>query len=172
MSTAHCDRVRQFMQRANQATPNQPCLPNSEVRLLRAKLILEECLETIHALGFDLNILVPKDGLMLRQTGRPVNLVEIADGCADVSVVAIGTLIACGIDDEPILELVDETNLEKFGEGSYAREDGKWIKPRDWKPPKIATELVQQGLDTKIYSIVAEESYREQGTTKSVGPTD
>ena len=65
------------------------------------------------------------------------NLVEIADGCADMSVVAMGTLLSCGIDDVELLKEVDESNLRKFGEGSYRREDGKWMKPPGWEPPNI-----------------------------------
>jgi predicted HAD superfamily Cof-like phosphohydrolase len=63
--------------------------------------------------------------------------VEVVDGCADISVVTIGTLIAFGVDDETVLEEVDASNLRKFEPGSYRREDGKWIKPPSWTPPDI-----------------------------------
>jgi len=59
-------------------------------------------------------------------------------------VVTIGTLIAFGVDDEPVLEEVDQANLRKFGPGSYERDDGKWIKPPDWTPPDILGVLERQ----------------------------
>jgi predicted HAD superfamily Cof-like phosphohydrolase len=71
-------------------------------------------------------------------------MIEVADGCADVSVVTIGTLSACGIADKPLLKEVDESNLRKFGPGYSKREDGKWIKPPDWKVPDIAKVLNEQ----------------------------
>jgi len=69
--------------------------------------------------------------------GNPVDVEGVVDGCADISVVTIGTLIAFGVDDEPVLEEVDSANLRKFGPGGYRREDGKWMKPPDWTAPDI-----------------------------------
>ncbi|RME74113.1 MAG: hypothetical protein D6785_16225, partial [Planctomycetota bacterium] len=77
--------------------------------------------------------------------GKKPSLVEIADGCADIMVVTTGTLSACGISDIPLQEEVDQNNLSKFGPGGYEREDGKWVKPPDHKPPKILKILEDQG---------------------------
>ena len=73
------------------------------------------------------------------------NLEGVVDGCADISVVTIGTLIAFGVEDEPVLKAVDEANLRKFGPGSFVREDGKWMKPPDWTPPDILGVIARQG---------------------------
>ena len=80
---------------------------------------------------------------------RDPNLVEIADGCADLSVVTIGTLSACGIADEMLLGVVDANNLAKFGPGHSIREDGKLIKPKNHKPPDIAQllEIQTRGVE-------------------------
>lgn len=130
------------MQKVGQDTPDEAVIPEEDVRILRAKLILEEALETIEAMGVTVRA-GGKDGPVLDddsfdyEADGEVDLIEVADGCADISVVTIGTLIAFGIDDEPLLEEVDASNLRKFSEGSYRREDGKWIKPPDWHPPNI-----------------------------------
>ena len=143
MPTAHYDRVKAFMQKVGQATPEIATIPDSKIRILRAKLILEEALETVEALGVHVHI----EGVELLEEGLvysasdTVNMQEVADGCADISVVTIGTLIAFGIDDEPLLEEVDASNLRKFGEGSYRREDGKWMKPPGWTPPDIMAAI-------------------------------
>ncbi len=140
------------MQKAGQATPTTPKIPDEATRILRAKLILEEALETVEALGVhvtvDTNragrtILDRNEGLTFEASGD-VDLEGVVDGCADISVVTIGTLIAFGVDDEPILEEVDGANLRKFAPGSYVRDDGKWMKPPDWRPPDIMGVIDRQ----------------------------
>ncbi|MDA0683314.1 MAG: hypothetical protein O2797_07415 [Bacteroidetes bacterium] len=139
MPTPHYQRVKDFMQRVGQDTPEKATIPDEGIRILRAKLILEEALETVAALG----VTVHASGAEVLEEGleytapNAVDLKEVVDGCADISVVTIGTLIAFGIDDEPVLEEVDASNLRKFSEGSYRREDGKWMKPPGWTPPDI-----------------------------------
>ena len=154
MPTPHYTRVRAFMQKVGQETPSSPMIPDERTRLLRAKLILEEAIETINALGVEVRlrgtggqagiVTVDPHELAFAIKGE-VDLEGVVDGCADISVVTVGTLIAFGVDDEPILEEVDRANLRKFGPGSYAREDGKWIKPPDWTPPDILGVLERQG---------------------------
>jgi len=137
--TPHHARVADFMLRAKQAVPLFPIIPSAEVRKLRAKLILEEALETVRGLGFAVHMKGDREieGEVFHPTTDDLDfldvfepdLVEIVDGCADISVVTTGTLIACGVPDEPVLEMVDYNNLMKFGPGHSYREDGKLIKP-------------------------------------------
>lgn len=130
------------MQKAGQATPETVTIPDAETRILRAKLILEEALETVHALGVMVRVESAEgpelvEGHLHYSDGRPPDLEMVVDGCADISVVTMGTLIAFGVDDEPVLEEVDAANLRKFGPGGWRRDDGKWMKPKDWTPPDI-----------------------------------
>ena len=154
-TSSHYDQVREFHEKAEQPIRTVPQLPPAGERFLRAKLILEECLETIEALGFDLwvgygeNVWQPKVGentTMLVPNAKE-SLVEIADGCADIAVVTSGTLIACGIKDIPLQEEVNLNNLAKFTDGGYRRDDGKWIKPPNHQPPDIEALLREQGWD-------------------------
>jgi len=143
MPTSHFRRVREFMKKAGQETPADVTIPDAATRILRAKLILEEALETVHALGVVVragDAAGPEliEGHLYYSDGREPDLEGVVDGCADISVVTIGTLIAFGVDDEPVLEEVDRANLRKFAEGSWRRDDGKWMKPPDWTPPDIA----------------------------------
>ncbi|MBO6577074.1 MAG: hypothetical protein JJ896_15100 [Rhodothermales bacterium] len=139
MPSPHFKRVRTFMQKAGQETPAETLIPDAETRILRAKLILEEALETVEALGVKVKAGetdVLEENLHYSD-GNPVDVEGVVDGCADISVVTVGTLIAFGVDDEPVLEEVDSANLRKFGPGGYRRNDGKWMKPPDWTPPDI-----------------------------------
>lgn len=152
--THHALRVQKFMQLAGQELPTAPCIPSEEVRRLRAKLILEEAIETVRGLGFEIwSCIPPADdkcpipdttNLRFDATLTP-DLVEIADGCADISVVTIGTLLACGICDEPIIQAVDLANIKKLEGDWHRREDGKIVKPANWEAPDIAGLLRLQG---------------------------
>ncbi len=151
----HQRRVEQTMRSANQRVRQSPGVPSDEERLLRAKLILEEALETVSALGFDPIIVVPyPPSQQIKVTmeavkftpARDPDLVAIADGCADISVVVSGTLSSCGIADELLLEEVDESNIRKFDDGCILREDGKYLKPAGWVPPNIERVLDEQRL--------------------------
>lgn len=120
MMSEHQKRIAEFMRLAGQDLPDRITVPSREVRELRARLILEEAIETIDALGFCAEVVIRDDGSQ-RMKGpivvahdRGYNLAQIADGCADISVVTIGTLLAFGIADKPLLEEVDRSNLAKF----------------------------------------------------------
>lgn len=139
------------MHHAGQETPAAPTIPDEETRVLRAKLILEEALETVKALGVGVRVTTDDgrevdfhhvDHLDFFPAGD-VDLEGVVDGCADISVVTVGTLIAFGVDDEPVLEEVDMANLRKFAPGSYRRDDGKWMKPPGWTPPDIPGVLAR-----------------------------
>lgn len=97
-------------------------------------------METINALGFRL---LP-DSTKIDFVEATADIVEIADGCADLMVVTIGTAIACGIDLDPIFQEVHRSNMSKFIDG-HRREDGKWIKGPAYSPPNIKAELIKQG---------------------------
>lgn len=150
LRSEHQRRVADFMRLAGQNVPDLPTEPTEKERLLRAKLMFEETMETIRkglgvsvACGIDSD---EKDGEWVVPEffiSGPFCMVETIDGCADVMVVTTGTLAACGIPDEPFQKLVDENNLAKFGPGHTIREDGKLIKPPGHKPPDIAGKLVE-----------------------------
>jgi predicted HAD superfamily Cof-like phosphohydrolase len=152
--SGHQQSVDLFMQLAEQEVPNAPKIPDEKTRILRAKLILEEALETIRlGLGVevvacgnnDMIVQVTEDNLRFCPSPEHMpNLEQIADGCADIKVVTTGTLSACGIADLLVQHAVDCNNLKKFSPGGKKREDGKWQKPPDHKPPDIQAVLDQQ----------------------------
>lgn len=159
--TAHQQRIDEFMTLAGQQLPMFPILPGEDVRRFRAAIILEEALETIKALGFTLLINVPNAGydggfsqicqpewisISQTQVYEP-SLVEIADGCGDLSVVTIGTLTACGIADQPVLEAVDQNNLNKFKPRCpNCKEEMKLIKT-----PEPGTMLTGSSVQSVVY---------------------
>lgn len=149
MKSQHQQRVEELMVKAGQEIPHKPTIPSKEIRLLRAKLILEEATETIMALGCTIGS--DEYGMGMEHVlnvnineGYDLSLEEIADGCWDTIVVTTGTLSACGIHDTEGQREVDENNLAKFGPGGYRRDDGKWVKPPNHPKPRIKEVLEAQ----------------------------
>lgn len=171
--SVHQHSVDAFMRKAQQALPDGPVVPDAATRVLRAKLIYEEAMETINALGVSVHVAVSPDEnhaflnspLMRRvyhaefrtrdirepaSIDYPVDLQGVVDGCCDVSVVTIGTLSAFGVPGYLHQRLVDASNMAKFGPGGHRRDDGKWIKPPDWQKPPLGELLVLQGANPDL----------------------
>ena len=158
--TNHYDSVRRFHANSGQGLPNYINKPSEERRLLRARLIIEEALETIEALGVTLYHDVGHDGWSGERGDIHIDNVNLSidddsefdiqgvvDGCADLSVVAMGTMVECGVqDDEPVLQEVDLSNLAKTGPGSWKRSDGKIMKPANWSTPDVMGAIDGDGV--------------------------
>jgi predicted HAD superfamily Cof-like phosphohydrolase len=145
MKSTHQRDVEAFMLRGGQEVPIIPTMPNKEILELRANLIMEEALETIHALGC--SVLVKdynKDELLeyeIVSKTTNINLVNIVDGCCDLAVVTTGTLSACGIPDMPFQDEVNKNNLLKFKDGVIKDRNGKIMKPKNHSKPRIQSIL-------------------------------
>jgi hypothetical protein len=130
---------------ARQAQGTPYTIPSYQVRYLRAKLILEETLETILALGFD------AQGTISPEEVHAPNLEDIIDGCCDLNYVLTGTLVSCGVPDMPHIAEVCRANEDKFPGGqAIFREDGKFQKPEGWQPPdhaRVQREVIDASTD-------------------------
>lgn len=165
--------VIQFMKLFQQELHAKPTIPSLESRKLRAKLIMEEALETVAALGLSVEWTsihcqqITPNSIAFYESNQP-NLVEIADGLADLHYVAYcGTGAACGIDMEPVFAEVHRSNMSKmwtkedikqakklhptgvvehYGGGLYRiLVDGKVIKSPSYSPANITQVLAKQG---------------------------
>ena len=113
-----------------QETPDKPTPLDEETAKLRARLILEEDLETIvKGLGLEVVFSTPSGNVAINRDNiadiigakvitfnkvDEVNMEELADGLADSAYVgAYGTAVAAGIDLEPIEDVVHECNMTK-----------------------------------------------------------
>lgn len=82
----------------------------------------------------------------LRELVAAINncdLVEIADGLADLSYVTFATALNFGIDLKPIFEEVHRSNMSKVG--GILNGQGKLIKPKTYTPPELVPLLKAQG---------------------------
>ena len=115
--------VLQFHKAFGIAISHKPKIPDKKTCELRKKLIEEEFNELKEAIDNN-------------------NMVEAADGLADLLYVIYGTAISFGLDMEPIFDEVHRSNMTKIG--GHKREDGKWIKPETYEPPDLISIIVKQ----------------------------
>lgn len=152
--------------------------PPVEERILRAKLLLEEVVETIAAMGL---AITSKDmvgwhsdkfGIVHRE-GVLYDPIEVADGLADVKVIANGTALCFGIPQDEVDYEVWASNMTKVGAdgkaivnqcnviGCMSGKDGlcapshlidpaqpvgKVLKPETYVPANIARLYVEQTI--------------------------
>jgi len=113
--------VARFHNATGQPVLTYPLLVEQRVELRKA-LIKEEYEEVIEA--FDAG-----------------DLVELADGLADLIYVCVGAALEMGIPLDRVWSEVQRSNMAKIdpltGKVAY-REDGKVKKPDGWTPPDIA----------------------------------
>ena len=145
----HQEMVQDFHEKFGSTVGTFPELRDRE---LRAKLILEEAVETVAAMGFYVGATIfepygpeenqpdPLAGFW-KQYDKP-NFAEVIDGLADLEYVLKGAAVTFGIDLEPFFAEVHRSNMDK--EGGRTREDGKVLKPDGWQPPDIDKLLIRQ----------------------------
>lgn len=155
-------RVHDFIARIPaqaKALRDTPGLPPLDVRILRARLMMEELIELIQdGLGLDIWIdakervagvgqfTVNYEDVHFEESHvRKPNVVLVADGLADCEVVNMGTAAVCGIDSGKVFDAVMDNNDLKIDRGTIDG-FGKLVKPADHKPPDIRAVLVEQGL--------------------------
>ncbi len=116
--------VRDFHEKYGCLMKDEPTMPDPQVRLLRASLIVEEAAEFMSA-------------------ARNANMEGMCDALADLLYVTYGTAVVMGVDMEPISDEVQASNMTKDGGGSDS--GGKIMKGPDFCPPDIKSRLDEQG---------------------------
>lgn len=119
-------------------------IPEDE-RALRARLVLEEALEFVEAMGCSVTCggaAVTQDLVKVEVLDdESIDLTEATDALADIIVVTKGSALTLGIPVDDAFRIVHDTNMSKLGpDGSPIRReaDGKVLKPDGWVPPTEA----------------------------------
>ncbi len=116
--------VQEFHEKYGCLVNYTPTIPDSDVCLLRARLIVEEAAEFMAAAS-------NKD------------MEGMCDALADLLYVTYGTAVVMGVDMEPISDEVQRSNMTKDGGGKDS--GGKIMKGPDFEPPNIVDKLEEQG---------------------------
>jgi predicted HAD superfamily Cof-like phosphohydrolase len=125
--------------------PISPAEPRLRDTALRARLIIEEAVETIVGLlGASAARNLLHEYAYRVGTDETPDLVETIDGLCDLIYVAYGAAEAIGIDLEPFFDEVHRTNMAKAGAG--LDEHGKLDRTTlaRWSPPRLADILEAQ----------------------------
>jgi predicted HAD superfamily Cof-like phosphohydrolase len=137
-------------------------MPTSDVpeleRLLRARLVLEEALEFVEAMGCTVYVpdfmggmaqVVPSSDMLVQiDPTRDMDLELAADALADTAYVVEGSAVQLGIDLDPVFAEVHRSNMSKLGADGkpiYRTEDGKVLKGPGFRPPDIGRVLRDLG---------------------------
>lgn len=134
-----------------------------KTRELLARLILQEAIETVNALGFHPQSLEDRENFILTPDSKEfLDINEIIDGCCDVVYVAIGAMVALGVPDLPHLEEVCRANNDKFPGGkAIINKYGKYQKPEGWiGPDHNKVRLEMDGVDLcSLAEVLANKDY-------------
>lgn len=117
--------VGEFHLACDQPVRYKPALPTADEAALRLRLITEEFEETKRAI----------------ETG---DIVEVADGLADLIYVIAGTALVYGLPLDEVWSEVHDSNMAKVDPETgkvLKRADGKILKRPGWTPPDIKTVL-------------------------------
>lgn len=131
----------------HEATGQGYMIDTPEGRALRAKLIMEEAVETVAALGFDVDAHIMDPTITrLGNDGPDADIVgdfykrydeyhplDYIDGLCDLTYVVMGGAVNAGINLQPHFDEVHAANMRKLA--GPKREDGKQLKPEGWVGP-------------------------------------
>lgn len=133
----HVTPVLEFHEAFGHPVAWSPTVATAELRVLRAKLLLEEALEFVEAAGLEVTGNPANPNLTVRQDAQP-DLVKMADALADVRVIADGSNIVFGLPGNKIFLLAHEANMSKLGADGKPiyRSDGKILKGPNFRPPE------------------------------------
>lgn len=133
------DKVRLFMEEVKGLTvTNRPHVPVESAQELCFKLIVEEYTELLLAMND------------FRSSNSLQDMVQIADGMADLIYVILYAANTYGLDMVQIFDEVQRSNMTK--KGGEKREDGKQLKPKNFSPPDIESIILRQlGIDIIAY---------------------
>jgi len=116
---SNIDKLKEFHKKANYPINDKLNLDTRESEMpLRVELLKEEFSEYLRA-EYDNDI------------------VEVADGLADMLYIIYGTALTYGIPLDRIFDEVHRSNMTKFTEGVIVRDDGKILKGKDFEEPKL-----------------------------------
>ena len=146
MSKSQLEMVREFHVATGSPWLPSPGVPPHDRVRLRAKLILEEALETVGAMiGFhdeDVKRMVLRLNHLIDQIDPQAQLPNVAKELNDLLYVTHGAIGEFGL-PESMFEAVHENNMSKLG--GPRRSDGKQLKPEGYVKFDAAKFLAENG---------------------------
>lgn len=136
------EMVEEFHRAMGLPVRTTPTMPSEAERLMRARLVLEEALEVVRALGC---VAAPRwDGEIEVVVNHQPDLTNVAHELNDLLYVAHGGLAEMGAPPGVFAE-IHRANMSKLGDDGkpVLRADGKVMKGPNYKPPDVAGVLAR-----------------------------
>lgn len=105
--------VAEFHRAMGQPVGDSPRPLPADRIAVRVELIREEFMELLEALGWQGE--QDSEGHYVFPADAKVDMVEMADACIDLEYVVKGLLVEAGIDDGPLFDEVQRSNMSKLG---------------------------------------------------------
>lgn len=154
----HQEKVREFMKMLGRSTG--PAMPKLRDPRLRARLIMEEAVETVTALVGSGGALSLAQEFTRKiydgwdSTNDKPDIVAALDGLADLEYVTLGTYEDIGVDGGKYFDEVHRSNMTKTCE--VIDEHGKsGKKGAGYEPPRIA-DLLEEDLFSARFAVAME----------------
>lgn len=132
----NAERVRQFHRAVGNVDPPVPTQPDEAVLSLRRALIEEESREVLEAFA--------RFQAAPLEAGRAAEFHALVHELTDMLYVTYGALVAFGVEPDDVFAEVHRANMQKVA--GPKREDGKQLKPKDWRPADVSGVLTAQKL--------------------------
>lgn len=159
------NRFQEAVAEFHAATGGRGSIFYRDGQLLRARLIMEEAVETVAALGFDVEARIydisnhGNDTVFKKYYGK-LDLLDFIDGLCDLTYVTMGGAVNADVNIERHFEEVHRANMLKLT--GPKREDGKQLKPEGWLPPDHRRIL-------EVYKTASEEE--AEANARTTDPT-
>lgn len=144
----HTTPVAEFHAAFGHPIETAPTVPNLAQRLLRVKLLAEELLEFADGcgVGIVMDNILEHHIVVEPQPDSSCDLIECADGLADLRYLVDGGNLIFGFPGERLLAEVHRSNMSKLGADGrpVTRADGKTMKGPNYFKPDIAGVLFAQ----------------------------
>jgi predicted HAD superfamily Cof-like phosphohydrolase len=145
-------------------TSDKPTLLTPSEVSTRVSFIAEELVELLAAVSHSEEDLYARVTELIRQISEAESkeikafnpnkteleqIVAIADGLTDINYFNQGTFSMCGIEPQPLMNIVHFANMSKLGPDNkpiYRESDGKIMKPEGWVAPEpmLEKEIIRQ----------------------------
>jgi predicted HAD superfamily Cof-like phosphohydrolase len=146
------DRTLEFHRAFDCAMASSPESPRKALLEDRLAFTAEEFFELLAASGCPfraLEVARAAVGVCVKMARYDkFDLPDFVDAHADLMYFLSGTMVAIGVDEEPIHAEVHRANMAKLwldGKPRHRASDGKVVKPPGWSAPDIDGELRKQG---------------------------
>jgi len=146
--------VREFTKETGNRVPDKPEIMVKEEVYFLVKMLLDEIMELCATVSdpkeakYNMIKMICESKYIPYEDVNPFEKIALqADALVDMYYYSLNAMAKKGINISKIFKLVHKANMDKCDPetGKFIkREDGKILKPKNWKEPNIVDEIIRQ----------------------------